>query len=453
MELNLSWSDIKSFSITRNVPLQYFIANNSYYLFASDWPMVITAQIAMDGSQASDQSDFETNYKPTANSSPQTVVKPKTFIDNTISGSFNGAGQTIQISTKGCSTAQYGTVDTSPNGTSWVGTIITELSYDNGTTWFPIPTADTDPNTNLLMLNWGNAVINEFNNDPWQVNVSGSTLFRLRVVNYTSGSLSVVMVSSAASSVTLVPSSDRWNSGNISSLNGLLNGPSSGCSSCAIAIAGTWVGTLTFQATIDNVNFFNVSAFNISTGIQSTTTTSNGNFLVPCGGFNLVQVVMTSYTSGTATVTFDASSGSNTGTFPINVLDLGTYNTSLPILNPNQRNDLQVNQFSELAIQFRNKYKNITGNSTTVVKGSSGRLHSICINNNTTGGTITVYDNTTASGTKIMTMTIGTPSGGLLSNSGMPGPINVGAIGAEFGTGLTIVTVGSTSNDITVFYQ
>lgn len=100
----------------------------------------------------------------------------------------------------------------------------------------------------------------------------------------------------------------------------------------------------------------------------------------------------------------------------------------------------------------RSRYLNITSNATTVVKSSDGVLEGIVINNNTTGGTITVYDNTTNSGTKIMTMSIGTPTGGLLSNSGKPPPSFV-EIGVEFNTGLTIVTAGSTANDITVRYK
>lgn len=101
--------------------------------------------------------------------------------------------------------------------------------------------------------------------------------------------------------------------------------------------------------------------------------------------------------------------------------------------------------------QFRNKYRNITGNSTVTVKSGGGVVRGISINDNTTGGTITIYDNTAASGTKIGTMQIGTPSGGLLSTSGQPGP-NYVTMTAEFTTGLTIVTTGSASNDITVYY-
>lgn len=101
--------------------------------------------------------------------------------------------------------------------------------------------------------------------------------------------------------------------------------------------------------------------------------------------------------------------------------------------------------------QFRNKYRNITGNTTVTVKSGNGVVRGIGINNNNTGGDIVVYDNTAASGTKIASLQIGTPSGGLLSSTGLQSPRYIDMT-AEFSTGLTVITSGSTSNDITVYY-
>lgn len=109
------------------------------------------------------------------------------------------------------------------------------------------------------------------------------------------------------------------------------------------------------------------------------------------------------------------------------------------------------NKPSFLLGQFRNKYRNITGNSTVVVKSGNGVIRGISVNNNNTGGEITVYDNTAASGTKIATIQIGTPSGGLLSSSGQQNAVYV-TMAAEFATGLTVVTSSSSNNDVTVYY-
>jgi hypothetical protein len=98
-------------------------------------------------------------------------------------------------------------------------------------------------------------------------------------------------------------------------------------------------------------------------------------------------------------------------------------------------------------------YRNITGNATTTVKSGAGMLQAVIINNASTNGTVTVYDNTAGSGAKIATVQIGSPSGGLLSTSGIPNPASLPALNVKFSTGLTVVTAGSSSNDITVIYK
>jgi hypothetical protein len=93
MEINVGWSDIKAFITARNVPLQYFQTNNTYYLFAADGPMEIMAQIPMDGSDTTDQTDFETNYKANANGSPRPNVVQVLGADSltlTPFGAFSG---------------------------------------------------------------------------------------------------------------------------------------------------------------------------------------------------------------------------------------------------------------------------------------------------------------------------------------------------------------------------
>lgn len=86
-------------------------------------------------------------------------------------------------------------------------------------------------------------------------------------------------------------------------------------------------------------------------------------------------------------------------------------------------------------------YRNIAGAATTVVKSSAGRLKRIVINKAVSSSTITVYDNTAASGTKIATIT--NPLTLLDSQK-------VLEYDCAFATGLTIVT--SAADDITVIY-
>ncbi len=86
-------------------------------------------------------------------------------------------------------------------------------------------------------------------------------------------------------------------------------------------------------------------------------------------------------------------------------------------------------------------YKNITlaAPTTTVVKSSGGILHSICINTPAATETLTLYDNTAASGTKIGTITIYASTN----------PCFIYDI--NFATGLTIVSA-TAAGDITVAY-
>jgi hypothetical protein len=77
--------------------------------------------------------------------------------------------------------------------------------------------------------------------------------------------------------------------------------------------------------------------------------------------------------------------------------------------------------------------------TTTVVKTGPGILHTICINTTAATGTVTIYDNTAGSGTKIGTITAFASTNPCFTYD------------AGFTTGLTIVTA-TAANDLTVTY-
>lgn len=70
-KLNVQWSDVKTFATDRNLlgTMQYVVANNQYYIWSVDGPMELSCQIPMDGSDSTDQTDFETNYLAGCNGS------------------------------------------------------------------------------------------------------------------------------------------------------------------------------------------------------------------------------------------------------------------------------------------------------------------------------------------------------------------------------------------------
>ena len=160
-------------------------------------------------------------------------------------------------------------------------------------------------------------------------------------------------------------------------------------------------------------------------GVNFVTADTNGNMLVK------------DYSDGPVTPGTAATNSSLAG---------GQFNTIPPVLTNTQQIALQVNLNSALNISMRNKYRNVVGNSTDVVKSGPGVLQAIMINNSTTGGVLTIYDNTAASGTKIATITL--PTGGV-----NPVPTAINNLGIEFETGLTVVTTGSIANNFTIVYQ
>jgi len=83
-------------------------------------------------------------------------------------------------------------------------------------------------------------------------------------------------------------------------------------------------------------------------------------------------------------------------------------------------------------------YTNITTATTTVIKSGPGILNVVVINKPGTSGTLTVYDNTAASGTKIASITV---------TSGYQYIYEV-----NFTTGLTVVS-GGTAGDYTVTWR
>lgn len=87
-------------------------------------------------------------------------------------------------------------------------------------------------------------------------------------------------------------------------------------------------------------------------------------------------------------------------------------------------------------------YTNITAAAptTTVIRTTAGILHTITFNKPAATGVVTVYDNTSATGTVIATITV--PAN--------PQPSTI-MYDVAFATGLTIVTA-TAAQDITVSY-
>lgn len=102
MHINLQWSDLKAFAVTRSVSIQYFTANNIYYLAAADGSIEVTAQIPLDGTATSDQTDFETNYKTNAN-------QPLLPVLTTVTTQFEKTNKVLKLACANASVNSSGT--------------------------------------------------------------------------------------------------------------------------------------------------------------------------------------------------------------------------------------------------------------------------------------------------------------------------------------------------------
>ena len=85
-------------------------------------------------------------------------------------------------------------------------------------------------------------------------------------------------------------------------------------------------------------------------------------------------------------------------------------------------------------VVMANAYRNITTNTTTNVKVGAGVLHAVIVGTPAATGTITIYDNTAASGTIIATIT-------MVAGQAYYLPFNT-----FFTTGLTVVTAVAAGN-------
>ena len=68
-------------------------------------------------------------------------------------------------------------------------------------------------------------------------------------------------------------------------------------------VTGTFVGTVTWEGTVDGTNWAAVRAEPLSTGTLATTATTTGLYRVACAGLHQVRGRVSAYTSGAITVT------------------------------------------------------------------------------------------------------------------------------------------------------
>jgi hypothetical protein len=101
--------------------------------------------------------------------------------------------------------------------------------------------------------------------------------------------------------------------------------PAAGCGTVGLQITGTWVGQLELEGTVDGTNYQSVEASNGTQTVNATT--SNDIFVLPAAGYVTIRVRSSSWSSGTAVITFIASIGTcasiPTGSIPAGTNAIG----------------------------------------------------------------------------------------------------------------------------------
>lgn len=74
-----------------------------------------------------------------------------------------------------------------------------------------------------------------------------------------------------------------------------------GLSTVGVQVTGTFVGTITWEGTIDETNWVAVRALNLNTGAVATTATAAGLVQIPVAGLSQLRARVSAYTSGSIT--------------------------------------------------------------------------------------------------------------------------------------------------------
>jgi hypothetical protein len=169
-------------------------------------------------------------------------------------------------------------------------------------------------------VNVGNSQLS-INNFPATQNVSGS----------------VAITNSFLSSSAPV---DKNGTGNLGALNATVVASTGGCSTVIFNLEGTWVGSIIFEGQAGDSNWQQLQAWSFAGDSLIMIASANQMVAVQCGGMVQVRARMSAYTSGTATLVWNAATGNNAvdqvaivGT-PLIVVDGETPAGTAPYGNP-----------------------------------------------------------------------------------------------------------------------
>ena len=123
------------------------------------------------------------------------------------------------------------------------------------------------------------------------------------------GAVSPYSTVAVAANGSLQTLADITGTGTITALNGSVVATTHGCGSVNFYVTGTWVATLSIQGTVDGTNWFTLYGIVVGTDVVTEFIASDVSLDVPCGGLSQVRLVATAFTSGTASINWNAGAG------------------------------------------------------------------------------------------------------------------------------------------------
>jgi hypothetical protein len=139
MEVNVDWTGVKSFSLSRSIPVQWILFNNVYTIYAVDGALSVVTQIPFvtPTVEGTDQADFETNFKAAGNIPLLTAL-------TTVTTQFELRNKTLKIASASADVSGDGTttlymkVPGTPNPTG--DTMLDGRWISSGVTFFDVAT-------------------------------------------------------------------------------------------------------------------------------------------------------------------------------------------------------------------------------------------------------------------------------------------------------------------------
>lgn len=233
---------------------------------------------------------------------------------------------------------------------------------------------------------------------------------------------------------------------------GSLSVSSQGSGSVGIDVRGSGSGMVfSFQGSVDGSNYVTAPCVVPGTGAIVTGGTANGTWTCQAAGYQLMRVNMTSFTSGTAVVTLNASAGSNQP--PIGTQGTATNITAVngSAITGGVTGQLPVNMLpltaGGLSVYF---VQPTASDNHVVIKAGAGQVYKISVTNNSaTVNYIRLYNATTGfNGCNSATNLV--YANAIPASTSGSGILDQWDAGMAFATGISIcVTSGYASTDTT----